>query len=73
MDAREIKEEIDLMRTKIYQLSKVEPDNITVLTLAGGLLVRMVALHHGLNAEQEDGLHESFVRLIGELSPTGGA
>ena len=73
MDARELKEEIDLMRTKMYQLANVEPENVTVLTLAGGLLVRMVALHHGLSAKEEEGLHESFVRLIGELGAGGGA
>ena len=47
-------------------------DRAWVLTLAGRLLVKMVAVHHGLSREQEDGLHDSLRSLIKELSPVGG-
>lgn len=69
IDPSELEEEIALMRTKIHQLVDNDPDNISVLTLAGGLLVRMVALHHGLTDEQESGIHESFKALLTSLAP----
>jgi hypothetical protein len=69
--AHEIEREIALLRARIHQLVATEPDNITVLTLALRTLVRMVALNHGLNEEQETGIHQSLRDLIQDLSPKG--
>ena len=69
IDPHDLEEEIDLMRVKIHQLTDNDPDNIAVLTLAGGLLVRMIALHNGLSDEQEAGIHDSFKELLTSLAP----
>jgi len=71
LDPDDIEHEIALMRTKMHQLSSTDPDNLSILTLAGGLLVRLVALQHGLNANEEHEIHESLYTLIKDLSPSG--
>ena len=77
INPRELQHEIDLMRTAMYRLQEIDQKNVTVLVLAGGLLVKMIAVKHGLSKEQEDGIHDSLRTLLQDLqqrpapAPTG--
>lgn len=72
IDPKELKHEIDILRTQMFQLVKNDPDNVTVLTMAMRTLVRLIALNHGLNADQENDLHHSMRTLILSLVPIAG-
>ena len=67
IDVTELRDETALMRTALYQLAKIEPDNVEVLSLVASRLTRMVALQYGMNKEQQQELHTSFVDLIDDL------
>ena len=69
---KELEHEIALLRSRIFELVKLAPENLIVLTMALRTLVRLVALHHGLNAQQEGELHDSLRDLIVSLAPAGG-
>ena len=72
LDPHELEQEIALLRARMHKLVAVSPDNLTVLVLAGRLLVKMVATHYGLNLAQETGIHESLKDLIETLAPKAG-
>jgi hypothetical protein len=69
IDPQELQNEIDIMRTQMWHLIDASPKNLTVLTLAARVLVKMVAVDYGMGREQEDGIHESLASLIRELVP----
>ena len=67
IDATELRNETALMRTALYNLSQIEPENVEVLSLVASRLTRMVALQYGMNKEQQAELHTSFCDLIDDL------
>jgi hypothetical protein len=69
LDPHDLEQEIALLRSRIHVLVAAEPDNLYVLTLAGRLLVKMIATHYGLSLTQETGIHESLKDLIQGLVP----
>ncbi len=69
IDPKELKIEIDLLRTRIFLLVKAEPANLAVLNLALRTLVRLIALNHGLTDTQQTDIHDSLKDLITSLSP----
>lgn len=71
IDPHDLEQEISLLRSRIHQLVATEPDNLQVLTLAGRLLVRMVAVNYGLSKVQEEGIHDSLKELVETLMPRG--
>jgi hypothetical protein len=71
LDPHALKEEIALVRTRMYELAELQPENVEVLVLAGRLLVKMMALDYGFGKEQEAGINESLEGLLASLLPKG--
>ncbi len=63
----DIRNETALMRTALYQLAKMDPENVELLSLIASRLTRMVAMQYGMNKDQQAELHTSFVDLIDDL------
>ncbi len=67
VDLTDIRNETALMRTALYQLAKIDPDNVELLSLIASRLTRMVAIQYGMSKEQQQELHASFVDLVDDL------
>ena len=67
VDLTDIRNETALMRTSLYQLAKIDPENVELLSLVASRLTRMVALQYGMSKDQQTELHTSFVDLIDDL------
>lgn len=72
MDPQKLHEEIAILRTAIVSLGNIEKGNLELLSTVMRTLIRAVAVHHGLNKQQEDGIHHSMLDLLKTLIPAAG-
>ena len=69
VDAKELAQEIALLRACIFRLQEAEPENLQVLILALRQLSRMVAINFHLSRDEEHAIHESLHDLVRSLQP----
>ncbi len=67
IDPKDLRGEIAVMRTTLAEVVHIEPGNVEIVALVARTLTRMVAVHFGLNRDEQDDLHTSFVDLIDSL------
>ena len=67
IDPKDLRQEIGVLRTTLAEVVKHEPGNVEIVALVARTLTRMVAVHFGLNAQEQDELHTSFIDLIDTL------
>lgn len=87
MDPAQLNEEIALLRTTLTRLGVNEDAataadadktkerarvNLELLATLMRTLIRAVAVQHGLNKHQEDGINDSMISLIRTLIPQAG-
>jgi len=67
ISAADLQQEIATLRTLLTNLVDIDAANLTVVNMTLRTLVRLVALHHALSAEDENELHHSMRDLVREL------
>ncbi len=67
VDPKDLRQEIAVLRTTLAQVVNIEKGNVEVLALVARTLTRMVAVNYGLNKDEQNELHGSFLELIDEL------
>ena len=67
IDPKDLRQEIAVLRTTLAEVVAHEPGNVEIVALVARTLTRMVAVNFGLNEQEQDELHTSFVDLIDSL------